>query len=197
MSAVGFRFRGGRLSLDFAATLEARYREPVERLITPTDLDRWTAAAFPACAAMLGGSPPGLPGDRVVGRAHELREAIRRLVHPGTRDVPRAADITIANNWARRPGFVPVLGPDGRSVRLQSDHRVEAGLALVARDAIDLLSGPRLAWVRECERADCSVLFLDQSRPSQRRWCDMESCGNLMKARRHRHSQRTLAGSGF
>jgi predicted RNA-binding Zn ribbon-like protein len=189
-----FRFRGGRLSLDFVATLEARYRDPVERLITPADLERWTESAVPASA--VEAKPPELAGERVLGKARELREAIRRLTHPATREAPRPADIKIVNDWARRPGFVPVLEADGRSVWYRSDRRAEAGLALVAQDAIDLLTGPWLARVRECERQGCSMLFLDQSRPSQRRWCDMESCGNLMKARRHRRSHPALAESG-
>jgi len=187
-----FRFRAGRLSLDFAATLEARYRQPVERLTDPAELVRWIEVAVPACAQAPGAQRSAAPGEAAspsgatVASARELREAIRRLVHPLTRDAPQAADIAIINDWASRPGFSPVLGPDGRSVRLWSDDQAEAGLAMVARDAIDLLSRPLLARVRECERPDCSVLFADQSRPGQRRWCDMESCGNLMKGRRHR-----------
>jgi predicted RNA-binding Zn ribbon-like protein len=187
-----FRFRSGRLSLDFAATLEARYRQPVERLTDPAELVRWIGLAVQTCAHASGAPRSAAPGEAsspseaMVASARELREAIRRLVHPLTRDAPQAADIAIINDWASRPGFSPVLGPDGRSVRLWSDDQAEAGLAMVARDAIDLLSGPLLARVRECEHPDCSVLFADQSRPNQRRWCDMESCGNLMKGRRHR-----------
>ncbi len=209
-----FRFRAGRLSLDFTATLEARYRKPVERLTAPAELVRWIEMALPASAAVpavpadpaaaAGGAapagaavpdarPPVLPSQRALGKARELREAIRRLVHPATRDDPQAADIAIVNDWAGRPGFAPVLEPDGRSMWLRSGYRAEAGLAMVARDAIDLLSGPWLTRVRECERPDCSVLFLDQSRPGQRRWCDMESCGNLMKGRRHRRAHRAPA----
>jgi predicted RNA-binding Zn ribbon-like protein len=194
-----FWFRAGRLSLDFTATLEARYRKPVERLTAPAELVRWIEMAVPASAAVPAGAagpdagPSVLPSQRALGKARELREAIRRLVHPATRDDPQAADIGIVNDWAGRPGFAPVLEPDARSMWLRSGYRAEAGLAMVARDAIDLLSGPWLARVRECERPDCSVLFLDQSRPGQRRWCDMESCGNLMKGRRHRRAHRAPA----
>lgn len=191
-----FRFRAGRMSLDFTATLEARYRKPVERLSAPAELVRWIEMAVPAVVAVPGAHPPVLPSERFLGGARELREAIWRLVHPATRDVPQAADIEIVNDWAGRPSFTPALEPDGRSVWMRSDDRAAAGLAMIARDAVDLLSGPWLTRVRECERPDCSVLFLDQSRPSQRRWCDMESCGNLMKARRHRRAYRAVAGSG-
>ena len=49
--------------------------------------------------------------------------------------------------------------------------------------AAELLMAPELARVRECE--SCSWLFLDTSRNHTRRWCSMEDCGNVAKARRH------------
>ena len=33
-------------------------------------------------------------------------------------------------------------------------------------------------------------LFLDQTKNCSRRWCEMKSCGNLMKVRRHRERHR-------
>ena len=51
--------------------------------------------------------------------------------------------------------------------------------------AVELLKSDELAHVRECANDQCSWLFLDLSRNHSRRWCDMQSCGNLVKARRH------------
>jgi predicted RNA-binding Zn ribbon-like protein len=48
-----------------------------------------------------------------------------------------------------------------------------------------LAQSDRLARIRECSSAECTMLFVDESRNSSRRWCDMNSCGNRMKARRH------------
>ena len=39
--------------------------------------------------------------------------------------------------------------------------------------------------VRVCQGEDCAWLFLDRSRRRDRRWCDMSSCGNRAKAKRH------------
>jgi predicted RNA-binding Zn ribbon-like protein len=58
---------------------------------------------------------------------------------------------------------------------------VEATLALVARDALDLVSSADLARVRPCSNPECQVLFLDSSRPGRRRWCSMGTCGNRAK----------------
>ena len=183
-----FRFRGGRLGLDFAATLGGRYRGGIERLASPEDLGRWFRLAM------------SLDDDVPVSRqsllrARELREAIYRLIHPATRDRPAQADIATVNACASRHDFAPELNADARSVALRSDRTVDAGLATVARDAIDLLAGPWLDSVRECGHPDCSLLFVDVSRPGQRRWCDMKSCGNRVKARRYRTTHRSVATS--
>ena len=55
----------------------------------------------------------------------------------------------------------------------------------IAQSAVDLLTSDELKLVRWCEAPDCEWLFLDHSRNRSRRWCDMNSCGNRAKARRH------------
>src|SRR3982750_3084623 len=66
----GFRFRGGHVALDLAATLSGRYkREPRELLETPADLDRWLVSSG------LIERRPGAGGE-AVELARELREAI-------------------------------------------------------------------------------------------------------------------------
>lgn len=59
-------------------------------------------------------------------------------------------------------------------------------LATVAREAVELLTGPYAERFRECGADDCRLLFVDTSRPGRRRWCAMEHCGNLHKVRAHR-----------
>lgn len=174
-----FRFRSGRLCLDFVGTLGDRHQRPIERLSEPADLGRWLRLAIPlredACTT-----------DHDLGRAIALREAIYRLVHPATRDAPDAADIAVVNRCAAEHAFAPELRPGARTVVLRAARPVQAGLAAVARDAVDLLSGPWIERVRECGRPDCTLLFADFSRPGLRRWCDMQSCGNRAKVGRYR-----------
>src|ERR1035441_1603368 len=55
----------------------------------------------------------------------------------------------------------------------------------VAESAAELLTSEARAAIRECRAPDCEWLFLDHSRNRSRRWCDMKSCGNRQKARRH------------
>lgn len=59
-------------------------------------------------------------------------------------------------------------------------------LSTVARDAVELFTGPYARRIRECGSYDCQLLFVDTSRPGRRRWCAMERCGNRHKVRAHR-----------
>ena len=55
----------------------------------------------------------------------------------------------------------------------------------IARSAAELLTAEELELVRMCAAEDCGWLFLDTSKNHTRRWCDMKSCGNRAKARKH------------
>jgi predicted RNA-binding Zn ribbon-like protein len=71
----------------------------------------------------------------------------------------------------------------------------EAGLDLVLHRTVAaaaaLLIGERLDRLKRCHGPRCGWLFLDTSKAGRRRWCDMATCGNDEKARRH--AQRRLA----
>src|SRR5262245_5744103 len=58
-------------------------------------------------------------------------------------------------------------------------------LTPVVWSAADLMvrGGPR--GIRQCANSECLWLFIDESKNGTRRWCDMASCGNRAKARRH------------
>jgi predicted RNA-binding Zn ribbon-like protein len=183
-----FRFVGGRLSLNFVMTVTGRYRAGggEERLARAEHLGRWLQAA-----ELVAEPPPVRPADLV--RARELREALHRLLRPDLRDDPQPADVAVVNAWVAHGGLRRVLNDDARSVRLDSRNEVRSCLSDVAADAVDLLAGPMLADVRECELRHCSMLFLDTSRGRRRRWCDMARCGNQQKAARHRRSGGVVA----
>ena len=61
----------------------------------------------------------------------------------------------------------------------------ERPLWQIAHAAADLLASDRLNRVRLCGSGTCEWVFLDESRNRSRRWCDMSTCGNREKARRH------------
>jgi predicted RNA-binding Zn ribbon-like protein len=58
-------------------------------------------------------------------------------------------------------------------------------LAPVLWSAADLLTHADRRRVRRCANDACLWLFVDESKAGTRRWCDMSSCGNRAKSRRH------------
>jgi len=58
-------------------------------------------------------------------------------------------------------------------------------LIAVLWSAADLMLDARKRRVRQCANEKCLWLFIDESKSGTRRWCDMASCGNRAKARRH------------
>ena len=176
-----FRFGLGHVTLDFLATLGRRAGSPLERLAVPADLSRWIAEAGIAAAPRASGE--------LLDDARELREAIRRLLEcarEGQR--PAAADLRLVNKWARSPVAAPQIGRDFARMSVGPDP-VTGALAHIARESVELVTGPDRARVRTC--AGCSLLFIDRSRPGTRRWCSMERCGNRNKTAHYRQKRRT------
>jgi predicted RNA-binding Zn ribbon-like protein len=102
---------------------------------------------------------------RDFANARTLRETINRLARAVVAgDKPRATDIGELNRSARRPPLAPQL--DGSLERVWGGERpVQAALALVAREAVELLTSPERGLIRECAAAPtCSLLYLDRSR---------------------------------
>lgn len=181
-----FRFRAGRCSLDLCSTVLWRHREPVEQLREREDLSRWLSEAG-LCADGVG-----VDADQLAG-ARALREAAYRLFGSHLAGGPLdPADVETVNASAARPARFPQLTPSGEA-RWVADQPVAAALATIARDCIDLLTGPLAHRVRECAAPDCAFLFVDTSRPGTRRWCAQDRCGNRQHVREHR-ARRAEAG---
>ncbi|MGV9939927.1 ABATE domain-containing protein [Streptomyces sp. NPDC003401] len=81
--------------------------------------------------------------------------------------------------------LVPRLTPDGTRARTPGATGTQA-LSTVARDAVDLFTGPHARRVRECGAHDCRLLFVGTSRPGRRRRRATEHRGNREKVRAHR-----------
>jgi predicted RNA-binding Zn ribbon-like protein len=181
-----FRWRGGRLSLNFTATVGERWRDRFERLREPADLVRWfneaglTEASVPVTLTRLR-------------HARQLREALYRLfIAVRSATAPQTADLDMVNRWATRPVPGPALLVRGDQLASSpAPPDATALLTAVARDAVDLVTGPLASRIRECDRHDCALLFVDESRAAARRWCSMDTCGtrSKMSAYRRRHGQ--------
>jgi predicted RNA-binding Zn ribbon-like protein len=178
---VTFELVAGRPALDFVATIAERGTTHLEQLRSPSDLADWVEQA-------------GLVDRRLrvddadLAAAVALREALFGLVSAildGTA-VP-ARDRSLVNARAALPGPRLQLTADG-AVRRTGD--LDAVLALLARDLLDLLAGPERSALRWCADPQCTRVVVDRSRGGRRRWCGMRGCGDRAKAAAYRQRQR-------
>jgi predicted RNA-binding Zn ribbon-like protein len=177
---VHFDFVAGRPGLDFLATIAARGTVDEEKLRTEQDLADWIVQA-----GLIDAAPPVTLAD--LERARSLREAMFRLVATLTEESsPAAADRTLVNAAAAAPP--PVLTLDNDELHRVGD--IDAVLAALARDCLDLYASPDRASLHWCDDQTCSRPFIDRSRAQRRRWCGMKGCGDRAKAAAYRRRQR-------
>ena len=176
---------GGRPALDLVNTRRERWRRNVECLASDRDAAGWLVAAELLPEPMA--APRGLMRE-----AQALREAIDAGVRAAVAGEPTdPGALRLIDEWlalaVARPSFA--LGDDGLPVlteRVPADSPRRA-LGLVALDAARMLGdAEQRARVRICGSETCSARFYDRSPAGRRRWCSMQACGNVEKARRHR-----------
>ncbi|WP_274911361.1 CGNR zinc finger domain-containing protein [Streptomyces sp. WZ-12] len=188
---LDFPFHSGRPCLDFAGTMGRRGHHDIERIATGDHVKRWGVEA--------GLLPPdGAPvpvTEHTARQARALRESIYRAVRAkmaGT--APHPEDTATVNRWARRAPLPLALSADGRGLDWAGTESVLGMLASLARDAVELLTGVDALRLRECAGPTCTVIFLDQSRTNNRRWCSMDLCGNRDKKASFRRKERINKG---
>ncbi|MET9506437.1 CGNR zinc finger domain-containing protein [Streptomyces sp. NPDC006622] len=178
------RFDAGRICLDLLATAH-----PLERLDSLPPLCAWIHGS--------GLVPPGTPLSHArptwPPAFRELRGNVRRLVSgwlTGEARPVHGLALAHVNAVARTAPPAPraVRAPDGTLVReLDGDPECAALLAVVARDAVELLTDPLArAALRQCAGDNCPIVYVDTSRGRRRRWCSSEVCGNRERVARHR-----------
>jgi predicted RNA-binding Zn ribbon-like protein len=68
---------------------------------------------------------------------------------------------------------------------------LEQCLGIIARDAIDLLTGPDRSLLRKCAAENCSGMYVDLSRGARRKWCTTAGCGNRTRVSAYRDRLKT------
>lgn len=187
MAGTTHRFDAGRVSLDLMATLGDR---SIERLPDPAALEAWLLAGG------LVEAPCSADADDLE-RTRTLRGALFGVVDVELRgERPAGADVETINRAAAVSAQTPRLVVDaGGPYREGPAPDVAAVLGAIARDAIDLLTGPQRALLRECDADDCSGIYVDTSRGRRRRWCSTARCGNRARVAAHR-ARRSSEGGG-
>ena len=189
-----FDFSGNYLCLDFANTLQDRFSSPGELLNSYDDLVQWGQEAGILSedeAVQLRAEATRHPeeAESVRQQAITLREAMYRIFYARLHDVsPEEGDLATLNAMLARAMTKASIHSSGNGFAWDwnSDTvELERINWPIARSAAELLTTEELESVRMCAAEDCGWLFLDTSKNHTRRWCDMKSCGNRAKARKH------------
>ena len=189
-----FDFSGNYLCLDFSNTLNDRFSTPSELLNRYDELVQWGQEAgilSEGEATRLRAEATRHPekAEYVRQQAITLREAIFRIFYARLHDaLPKESDLATLNAMLARAMIKASVHSNGDGFVWDwssDDVELERILWPVVRSAAELLTGGELESVRMCAAEDCGWLFLDTSKNHTRRWCDMKSCGNRAKARKH------------
>jgi predicted RNA-binding Zn ribbon-like protein len=169
-----------RLVREFVNTYDL---EPdTEALGSPDDLVKWLRHN-----GLLGS---GVATDADLGRAIELREAIRELLvanHDGSSAPVAAVRLTAA---ARRAKLRPEFIPSGSARLVPGASGVDAALGTLLVVISEAMTDGRWRRLKVCRNDACQYAFFDASRAGAGKWCSMAVCGNRSKAAAWRARQR-------
>ena len=185
---------GGHPVIDFANTVTARdAHDPIDWLDGYDRLLDWAllAGLIDTAERQLLAAEAG-DAAAALARAKALREALHDLIAARVDGAPppAAALRRLEAHWkdaVRRSSLNgaarPVLDAAGSGPDLVADRIALAAMPLLA----DLPAGR----LRRCAGPRCGWIFIDTSKAGRRSWCDMATCGNAAKSRRHYSRRRT------
>ncbi|WP_196492933.1 CGNR zinc finger domain-containing protein [Burkholderia stagnalis] len=185
---------GGHPVLDFVNTVTGRDHAPRDWLPDYDAYLAWlaTSAAFPALdlkrlASRAADAPAA--AERALRDAKRLREALFGIFGAFSHRAPvAAADLeTLEHAWRHAMSGRRLVATAGRVEFGEPPDPADLNLPAqqIALDAVKLLEALPDGRLRMCAGSNCAWLFIDRSKTGRRKWCDMSTCGNVAKARRH------------
>jgi predicted RNA-binding Zn ribbon-like protein len=187
-------FVGGEPALDFANTIAGWNGNPRDWLDSYDSLAGWARQAgvipdeLSAALRRQAEIEPKAAG-MALRQARSLREdiheyfcAIARETTPDSRVIE-----SLFSRWRKAADSHAPNIEEGRLVLEPKRKALLLGvitdrLAYLAFELARTVDADRL---RVCDGANCGWLFIDRSKAGRRRWCDMATCGNAAKSRRH------------
>jgi predicted RNA-binding Zn ribbon-like protein len=191
-------FVANNAGLDFLNSIASPVDVPVEWLGDGEALTEWLRQAEmvpeEALRTLTNRAGPG-ELDAIAGQARALREWFRGFVHkhrgkPLSRSAleqlepinrilmrdERYGQIASGENRHGHENSSPLIWLEKRNWRSS-----ESLLIPIAESMARLVSEEDFTHVKACEGNACTLLFLDKTRRSARRWCSMAICGNRAK----------------
>ncbi|GIG63722.1 CGNR zinc finger domain-containing protein [Phytomonospora endophytica] len=181
-----FRFDPGNLCLELLLTGGPPPWDVYEILTDPAVVATWVTESRLTIGNPLAPEDVHLtPGDLDLIRAfRDVMWRVAPVIAQG--GAPAPEDLERINAAVGDP---PHTRLDPRSGLLRWAGPVTGAqiVAAAARDAVDMIGTDARERVRQCQGSNCSLLFLDTSRPGNRRWCSMQRCGNRHKVSTYRN----------
>jgi predicted RNA-binding Zn ribbon-like protein len=135
----------------------------------------------------LGGDPHVSTAD--LGRARELREALRALLLANHGTEPPAAAKPILEGAAERAGLRVRLPAEGAAL-MPVSRGVDGALGSVVAAAVVAMWDGTWRRLKACPGPNCQWAFYDRSTNVSATWCSMSICGGRAKASAYYHRKR-------
>lgn len=177
------RFHGNNLCLDFINTIHNRHvEEPNDYIVNKTTWVEWLQKK--------GLLKSSLVNDQYLfdlQQIRQLRELLYRIFYGIIHGrIPMKKDISEFNRYLlkfrKSTKFSIENGIPTEEVYID-EKNLNSYLLLIVEQAHQLLFFKEISHIKEC--GNCGWLFLDTSKSNKRKWCNMKTCGNEVKARRH------------
>jgi predicted RNA-binding Zn ribbon-like protein len=190
---------GGHVVLDLVNTVTGRDSRPTDWLENHDRFLAWAALtdAFDGDSLQkldrMSKSDPHA-ATRALNRLRRLREAVYEVAVAAIRAeaAPKQALAQLERHWKRAVDAARITFSGGRATLTLDVESSELDYPrhLLALAAFDLLQTLPHERARQCASPRCTWIFIDSSRGGQRRWCNMATCGNQEKSRRHYERKR-------
>jgi predicted RNA-binding Zn ribbon-like protein len=188
-----FKLHAEHPALELVNTLDMRFSgETIELIPTYKDLLRLTTQLKLLTADQsrrLVRTVDEKTAQRVLASTVELREALAAVLYSridGSK-FPAAQVEILERHFQAAALHRRLVAGDSHWYWSWSgvERNAEIPLWMLAQAAAELLVSTDAEQIKDCGDPTCRWLFLDTSKNHTRRWCDMKTCGNRMKARRH------------
>jgi len=155
----------------------------IDQLDTPERLRDW----------LVGRSliSPDTTVDELAHRqALEFREAVRDLALANGPSEPDPAAIATLNRLGGAASLSVLLRPDGRAELHAVGDGLDQTLGRLLSIIYTAMVDGSFSRLKGCANDTCRWLFYDQSKNRSRKWCEMQTCGNVINARAYRQRHR-------
>jgi predicted RNA-binding Zn ribbon-like protein len=186
------------IAFDFLNTKELDSGALVDRFETPADAFDWLSEHHVVHEELLEPERRRAAGDpdaaeKALGRVRRVRDALREVSQAIVERRQAGPHALSEVNRALRARETIQLEPSADGVHVGHRHvgdPIDDALARLAEPIVREISGGRPERLRVCDSDTCRWVFYDSSPTGRRRWCNMATCGNQAKARRHRARQK-------